>query len=208
MDPAPGSQGLSQPPPSRRALSASRCRASCCRAEPARRAVLGSKMRCAGGPPPRRARRFSTADSGQPRAPAASPGGPRPTRAPGPCRGDPVPGWTKASSGGGTCKGGESATQPLKAHRRGREPDPAPRAFYLGPIKAKVGWPLAWVQHGRSPENVGAQAFVSPLSYILHLSCELEVGIGGVEVPSGLQFHFLPPTTPHPWCQSTNRWDC
>lgn len=67
---------------------------------------------------------------------------------------------------------------------------------YLGPIKVGGGWPLAWVQHGRGPEKVGAQTSSLQLSYILDLSCELEVGIRDVGVPSSLQFHFLPPTAP------------
>lgn len=62
---------LPPPPPSRRcALSPSRCSAGChCRAKPGRRrAVPGLGVCCpaARGPPPRRGRPFSTADSGQP----------------------------------------------------------------------------------------------------------------------------------------------
>lgn len=196
MDPAPGPRGLRQPPPSRHTLSASGCCAGCSLREPARRAALGSEMRCAGGPPPRRARRFSTTDSGQPRARAASPGGPRPTRAQAPAAGLQAPGWTKASSLGGTREGGESAAQPLKAHRRGRESDLAPRALSGSNHDRGGGWSLAWVQHGRGPEEIGAQALISPLSYVLDLSCELEVGIEGVGVPSDLQFQSFPPTTP------------
>lgn len=143
VDPAPGSQGLSQPPPSRRALSASRCSAGCRRrAEPARRAVLGWKMRCARGPPPRRARRFSTADSGQPRAPAASPGGPRPTRAPGPLPpGSGHPAGQRRALEEGPARAAKAQLSLLKrtgvVGNRTRHP-----GRYLGPIKVGGGWPL------------------------------------------------------------------
>lgn len=134
---------------------------------------------------------------------AASPANERPrleARAPpepqAPAAGLQAPGWTKASSLGGTRKGGESAAQPLKAHRRGQEPDLTPRAL-SGPNHDRGGgWSLAWVQHGRGPEEIGAQALTSPLSYVLDMSCELEVGIEGVGVPSDLQFQSFPPTTP------------
>lgn len=75
VGPAPRLRGLSQlplplPPPSRRrALSPSRCSAgSHRRAKPRRRAVPGLGVCCPAdpGPPPRRGRPFSTADSGQP----------------------------------------------------------------------------------------------------------------------------------------------
>lgn len=77
VGPAPRLRGLLQlplpppPPPSRRhALSPSRCSAGCHRrAKPGRRrAVPGLGVCCpaAPGPPPRRGRPFSTANSGQP----------------------------------------------------------------------------------------------------------------------------------------------
>lgn len=183
MDLAPGSRGLSQLSPSRRALCASRCSAGCCQAEPARRAVLGLELRCAGGPPPRRARRFSTADRGQSRAGAASPGGYR------------HPAGQRRALVDRTREGGETATRSLKERRRGREPDPAPRALSGSNqgrrrLAPRVGPAWEEPREGRcsSPHLL--------LSYILDLSCELEAGIRSVRVPSSLQFHFLPPTAP------------
>lgn len=135
--------------------------------------------------------------------PAASPAHERPrpeARAPpepqAPAAGLQAPGWTKASSLGGTREGGESAAEPLKAHPRSPEPDLAPRALSGPNHDQGGGWSLAWVQHGRGPEKIGAQTLVSLLSYVLDLSCELEVGIEGVGVPSDLQFQSFPPTTP------------
>lgn len=79
---APRLWGLLQlpppPPPSRRrALSPSRCSAGCHRrAKPGRRTAvpgLGVCYPAAPGPPPRRGRPFSTADSGQPKRSECSP---------------------------------------------------------------------------------------------------------------------------------------
>lgn len=110
--------------------------------------MLGLKMRCAGGPPPRRARRFSTADSGQSRAGAASPGGYK------------HPAGQRRALPEGRARAAKPQLGLLKRVRvvgnRTRHP-----GRYLGPIKAGGGWPLAWVQHGRSPEKVGAQALIS-----------------------------------------------
>lgn len=94
-----------------------------------------------------------------------------------------------------TREGGETATRPLKERRRGREPDPAPRALSGSNqgrrrLAPRVG--PAWEE----PREGRCSSPHLSLPYILDLSCELAAGIRGVRVPSSLQFHFLPPTAP------------
>ncbi|XP_052592297.1 translation initiation factor IF-2 isoform X2 [Peromyscus californicus insignis] len=106
-------------------------------AVPAAAAALSPRGgRCWGGRCAAPGARLPAAPAASAPRTAASPAHQRPrpeVRAPpapqAPAAGLQAPGWTKASSRGGTREGGESAAQPLKAHRRGREPDPAPRAL-------------------------------------------------------------------------------
>lgn len=119
---------LPPPPPSRRcALSPSRCSAGChCRAKPGRRrAVPGLGVCCpaARGPPPRRGRPFSTADSGQParseRSQAERSRAPRSTR------------WSVSLSVAGVPRAASSFLQPPPhppKEASSAPQDPAPRA--------------------------------------------------------------------------------
>lgn len=127
MGPAPRLRGCLQlppPPPSRRcALSPSRCSAG--RAKRGRRAVPGLGVCCpaAPGPPPRRGRPFSTADSGQParseRSQAERSRAPRSAR------------WSVTLSVAGVPRAASSFLQPPPYPPKGTSSapqDPAPRA--------------------------------------------------------------------------------
>lgn len=119
---------LPPPPPSRRcALSPSRCSAGChCRAKPGRRrAVPGLGVCCpaARGPPPRRGRPFSTADSGQPARSERSQA--ERSRAP------PSARWSVSLSVAGVPRAASSFLQPAPhppKEASSASQDPAPRA--------------------------------------------------------------------------------
>lgn len=68
---------------------------------------------------------------------------------------------------------------------------------YLGPIMTGEE---AGPSRGSSMGGAHRRSVLKPssllLSYVLDLSCELQVGIEGVGVPSDLQFQSFPPTSP------------